>query len=261
MNLLFILLGAAPPSSEELGPDPHEPYHVVFNYQVAASERQTYVFASELEDYTDKIRALEPDSDHPPQPEFPYIHFLEEAILPGFGASTQFPSAKTGARLLVPNIHKIAHPDRRGKLPKAFQMRLGYSGTGVFPESMVFKYNLNGSGTKYVALRGLPDPATDKLLLRLEYCLDGYTVTASADYATGWNLAGSESDDLRFVIRDSKLQLYIGQPGVLRLELELPQPLQIQEAADLEIMNPINSLAPDVDAINVSDLLIYDAYL
>lgn len=261
MNALLFLLGvhqALPPVVE---PDPGEPYHVVFNYQVAASDKPNYVFPSELPEHVDKIKSLEPDSDYPPQPEYPYIHFLDGAVLPGFGGATPFQTAKQGAKMVVPKINKIAHPDRRGKLPKAFQMRFGHTGTGFFPSFYVFKYNLNAAGTNFLGLLSYTDPDFDTVSLFLEYNLEGHTSEFSFVHDLGVSLRGSESTDIRFVIWDAKIQVYVNSPGALVAELDLPAPVVIREDVDLAIFEPIDGLEPDVETLIFSDLLIYDAYL
>lgn len=259
---IFLLIGCGENSVPPvIDPDPREPYHVVFNYQVAAADIATYKSSSDLINFTSRIRSLKPYTHHEPQTEYPYIHFMDNAILPGFGASTPYQTAFVNMeKLRVPDINKIAHPDRRGKLPKSFQMRFGNTGAGFFPSMHIFKYNLDKQGKDYVSLRSHTDHGTDTVSLFLSYQI-GANSDISEMHDLGVSLRGAESNDVKFVIRDTKLELYVNSPGNLVAALDLPSPLQIRENVDLAIFKPINGLEPGVETLAFSDLLISDANL
>lgn len=262
MNKILFLLGAHKKAAPvPLGPDPLEPYHVVFNYQVAAANRNTYVLPSDISGFDQKIRSLDPESDFDPQPELPYVHFLTMPGLPGYGMQVAYDVEPAGMdRIRIPNINKIAHPDRRGKLPKGFQMRFGFTGTGSFPNMYIFKYNLNAAGSNYVGLRSHVDQALNTVSLLLDYRI-GNQSGQSQVRNLGPLPSGEESTDVKFVIWDSKLELYVSSPGQLALSLPLPGPLQITENVDMALFQSINGLAPGVDYVTGSDLLIFNAYL
>lgn len=264
MNKILFLLGAHRKSGPlPLEPDPGEPYHVVFNYQVAAADRSTYVLPSTIPGFGQMIRSLEPDTDFDPQPEYPFIHFQSMPGLPGFGVQAAYDMGDGVTELArIPNINNIAHPDRRGKLPKGFQMRFGCAGTGAgfFPNMYIFKYNLNADGSNYVGLRSYTDQDLNTVNLLLDYQI-GNQGEYSQIHDLGSSLNGVESTDVKFVIWDTKLQLYVNSPGQLALELDLPAPLVITENVDLALFKPINGKDPDVDVITASDLLIFNAYL
>lgn len=260
-NKMILLVGdshAMPPAVLE--PNPHEPYHVVFNFLVASGD-PTYIQPGDEPPYPRKIRSLDPDSDHPPLPDYPWVHILGDEPVTGFENPLPYITDETEPLARVYGVQDIAHPDRRGRLPKAIQFRFGNTGSNTFPETHVLKYNLDETGSKYMALWASSDQNGDSLMLRLQYRFDPGFVVESVEYVTGWTALNTMSPTLQFVIRDDRLQLYEGQPGALVMELMFPPPIEITGPVTLDLFSRIETDRPGVDNFLISDILIFDAYL
>lgn len=254
------LCGPLVPPGQPYRPNPHEPYHVVFNFLVASGD-PTYIQPGDEPPYPRKIRSLDPDSDHPPLPDYPWLHILGDEPVTGFENPLPYTTDETEPLARVYGVQDIAHPDRRGRLPKAIQFRFGNTGSNTFPETHVLKYNLDGAGSKYLALWASSDQNGDSLMLRLQYSFDPGFVVETVEYVTGWTALNTMSPTLQFVIRDDRLQLYEGQPGALVMELMFPPPIEITGPATLDLFSRIETDRPGVDNFLISDILIFDAYL
>lgn len=246
--------------ADVLKPHPHEPYHVVFNFNVASSD-PGYIQPGDVPPYPRKMRSLEPDSDHPPLPDDPWLHILGDKPLSGFENPFPYITEEQEPLARVYGVQDIAHPDRRGRLPKGFQFRFGNTGSNTFPETHVLKYNLDASGSRYVALWASSDQYSDSLMLRLEYSFEPGFIVETAEYVTDWAALNAVSPTLQFVIWEDRLELYEDQPGTLVLDLPFPPPLEITEPVTLDLFSRIETGRPGVEDFLLSGLLIFDAYL
>lgn len=260
-KILFLIGSAAREERDEFAPNPHEPYHVVFNFNLAFSEPDQYVSDSEFGAYGDKVKSLEPDSYHPPLEEDPYIHVIEGGHFPVFGATVPYPQSTDFPSFVVPNVHKFAHPDRRGLLPKGFQTRVAFSGSGEIPDCYVMSYRFDPFGSRHLSVNMYPHPTTGLAVVRLEYASGSQASIYSEPFETGWDLLNDESPYLVFVIKEDKAELYADSPGVLLTELALPHPLGLDGPAHLDLISVNTPDNGNIDNITIYDVLIYDAYL
>lgn len=262
MNKILILLGSKPRTKvDEFAPNPHEPYHVVFNFNLASTDPGEYVSDSEFGAYGKKVKSLEPDSDHPPLDEDLYIHVIEGGSFPLFGAEIPYPQSTDFPSFVVPNVHTFAHADRRGLLPKGFQTRIGFTGTGQIPGCYVFNYRFDPFNTRHLGVNMYPHPTTELAVVRLEYASGTQAPIYSDPYETDWDLMNNESPYLTFVIKEDRAELYADSPGVLLTELMLPHPLELDGPAHLDLFSTTTTDGGNIDSITLYNLLIYDAYL
>lgn len=254
---LILLCGSA--LKNPFPPNPHEPYHVVFNPNVAFGDQATYVRSPDRAGWGVSVKSLEPDSDYPPLPEDPRMYLMPVASIEPTRFEFDHEVVHTGPRAVIFDAHQFAHPDRRGRLPKAFQFRFGCYGADDWPSTMVLKYCLNEDGSRYVGLRAfLIDSVLHMSLVRK---LDD-TGEWSGSSTTFPELGSSDftTNAVKFVIDDGEISLYVGQPGEKKISLEVP-PLTLDAPGRVEF------LTPDVEDTNRSggfhmyDVLIFDAYL
>lgn len=242
-----------------------EPYHVVFNFNVAYGDPETYVTDSTIYPNGISVRSLDPDSDYPPLPEYPYIDIVHDQAMNGFGLSIPVEAGGTAAKATVKDVHKFANPDRRGRLPKGFQARMGFvrqdsSGDPV-PYVNLFRYNLTEERDKYVALKASPHPVTEETLLYLEYSWGPGFYVQSDPYISDWSLLNDSVPSLQFIIKEDKLELYVDQPGTLVATLDLPEPLIAGKSTSLELFEVLDVDASHIEYATMNSLLIFDAYV
>lgn len=259
MSFKLILLCGTALKKVPFPPNPHEPYHVVFNPNVTYGDQDTYVKAPDRVGWGVGVKSLEPDSDHPPLPEDPYMYLMPVASITPTRFEFDHAVEHTGPRAVIFDADQFAHPDRRGRLPKAFEFRFGCYGDAEWPSTMVLKYCLNEDGSRYVGLRAYLNGGVVHMTLVGEFDGTGDWSSLPVTFPELGSI-GFTTDTIAFIIDDGEISLYVGQPGVKRMSLEVP-------TLTLESPGRVEFLAPDTEdtsrdgGFHMYDMLIYDAYL
>lgn len=260
---LILLAGGLSKDDPEAPSNQLEPYRVIWNPQVMLGNISEYVSTVTGSIWQSEIKTTDILTDHDPMENEPVMLASEsEPVENGFNGYPMIGGQRPveGTSLLrINSVTDFAHPDRRNRLPKVFQVMVASSDR--FPDLFLMKYSLNTAGTKYVSLRATKDSA-GQISGYISICLDGSLVMNSASV----NLAdivteGQTTDSIRMIIFGDKVDVHISDPGTEVLSMPLPEPLTATTGAHFDMFLEDGDYSNEPENYYAIDgLYIYDGY-
>lgn len=264
MNKL-ILLGSGSKRMSTPPGEGGEPYRVIWNFSVASADKDQYLLPGSISAFGSQVLSLEPLTDHAPLSYRPSLHFatdtpLDNAERGSYAALVKRPPVISPMGR-VGRIEDIAFPDRRGRLPKVFQIRGGFGPLGNLSDMDIIRYNLDESGGRFIALRSRTDQTTSEVFLSIVMKLDltPDPPHTTSEYELGVLEPDQATDDLRLIIFDDRVEAHVGQPGTSILTLPLYAVPTLGLRPNLNILSELGTSGVPT-YLFVDGLIIYDGY-
>ncbi len=240
-----------------------EPYRVIWNPQVMYGDYDRYVSGTSTSGFSSEALNTAVLTDYAPLGFEPVM--LMRDLVPvdinvmGYPilTATRPRYSILGAR--IDRILDIAHPDRRGKLPKVFQLR--FVSTDNFTNLLLLKYSLDSFGTREICLHC--SRSGDETFFSLSYFFADGNKDLTNNFVVRDTTAGARiTESLRFIIFDNHLELRYGDPGEVQLTLPLPEPVTATPGAHLRLFDETAGQSEhDTPVIfGIDGLYIYDGY-
>lgn len=242
-------------------PENREPYRTIWNSQVVSSNPGDYIRQESAPEWPVSVQNTAVLTHHEPLDYEPIMLCENGDPLDRYGSPYPVFSAESPylrgspAAFRIENITDIANPDRRGKLPKVFQLRMG-SETPLDPLDLL-RYNLNSTGSRFIALRA--DAVGDQVLLHVRVCLDGQTVLESPAASYGPWISFDTGYTIRMIIFDNRVVIHLGNPGTEVASLAIPSRVTVENGASLDIFR-LDSPGATPNRFVLDGLYIYDGY-
>lgn len=259
MSVILLLCGAKVKDEPIVTPDKSEPYHIIWNPNFSSQDQDTYMAPSDLDGYASKVYSLEPLTDYDPLPEWPSIHSPSSAPLQsGLASWNVLAHYRTPpySPLVIKDPHLFAHPDRRGQLPKEFQIRFGID--TAIPNMDLMKYKLNSSGSRFIAIEiKASDINQAEIMGRIRVNLTGSEETTP--FVSLGHISGKTSDNINLIIFDDRLSIIRGLDDEAAT-IHLTQPIELIGEPTIELFVEHNPSATQTDYHFLDSFMINDAY-
>lgn len=240
-----------------------EPYRVIWNPQVMYGDYDHYVSGTSTTGFSSEALNTGVLTDHSPLGFEPVM--LMKDLVPvdvnvvGYPILTATRPRYSILGAKIERILDIAHPDRRGKLPKVFQLR--FVSTDDFSNLILLKYSLDSFGIREICLH------CSRLGEETFFSLSYYFGDGNKDFTNNFVVRDSAvgariTDTLRFVIFDDRIELRYGDPGVVQLTLPLFEPLTATPGAHLRLFDETGGQSEHDRPViyGIDGLYIYDGY-
>lgn len=225
-------------------PPNRQPYRLMWNFSEIFKDLPSYIIDPVPPSYVHGVKVWDVLTDHEP---LDFSPTLEVPNLEPVGKDpllnirlmlTMLPEWKPVVLKRVSEFANAAVTEEDEF--KIFHFRYGSDyPNGTFE---LFRYNFDGTGTKFVTLDAVYVATTPQTpFMRLRACLDGVN-TISTDFQSALNIMSDEinvdSNDIRVVFTPDSVRVYYDQPGTLFLNLALPAPIVVKSNAEVRFFTP-----------------------